>query len=208
MTADARLAGTRATYDRIAEAYAARSGEDDVTPEFRRWRDAAAAAVDGPVADLGCGPGRDLAVLATTGHPCVGVDLSTGMLALARRAGPVVRGDLRRPPLRPGSLAVVYSTAALLHVPREDVPATLAAWRALLRPGGTLHLSTSLGGNEGWEAVPYAPDRGQPLERWFVHHDLNPLVAAVTAAGFDVVAAGTRTSHREWVMLTARTHRA
>ena len=135
---DPRVAGTRATYDRIAEEYAARSGEADLGEEFRAWRAAAVASVDGPVADLGCGPGRDLALLQATGTPCVGVDLSAGMVGVARRAGlPVVRGDLRRPPLRPASLAAVYSVAALLHVPREDVPATLLAWRALLRPGGT-----------------------------------------------------------------------
>lgn len=84
---DPRLAGTRATYDRIADEYAARSGEADLSVEVVTWRAAAAACVDGPVADLGCGPGRDLAVLRGTGHPCVGVDLSVGMLAVARRPG-------------------------------------------------------------------------------------------------------------------------
>lgn len=80
--------------------------------------------------------------------------------------------------------------------------------RGLLRPGGTLHLSTSLGGDEGWELVPYAPDRapaqGQRLERWFVHHDLDPLVAALEGAGLAVERATTRTSHRRWAMVTAR----
>jgi len=131
------------------------------------------------------------------------------MLAVAARRGlPVVRGDLRSPPFQPGSLGTVYSCAALLHVPREQVPATLRAWRALLRPDGLLHLSTSLGGGEGWEVVPYAPDRGprggQPLERWFVHHELDELLAAITGAGFVVEGAQTRASHRTWAMVSAR----
>lgn len=47
MAEDPRLDGTRATYDRIADEYAAGSGEADLTPEFvarrsglpviRRW---------------------------------------------------------------------------------------------------------------------------------------------------------------------------
>ena len=208
MDGDPRLEGTRATYDRIAVEYAARSGEDDLSPEFRAWRAAAVAGARGPFVDLGCGPGRDLAVARAAGVPCLGIDVSPGMLALAAARGlPVVRGDLRRPPLRPGSVGTLYSAAALLHVPREDVAATLSAWRGLLQPGGTLRLSTSLGGDEGWEVVPYAPDRGptggQRLERWFVHHELRGLTGLLAQAGFTVLEADVRTSHRRWAMVTA-----
>ena len=204
-----RVDATRATYDRIAQEYAQRSGDAGSSPEFVAWRDAVAASAQGPLVDLGCGPGRDLAAFRDAGVSCLGVDLSEGMLGVARQAGlPVVRGDLRRPPLADGGAAVLFCCGALLHVPREDVPATLRAWRAALRPGGVLHLSTSLGGGEGWEAVPYGPGRGprggQRLERWFVHHELDPLVAAVRDAGFAVQEATTRTSHREWAQVSAR----
>lgn len=149
-----------ATYDRIAQEYPERSDDDSSIPEFLTWRTGLLDS-DGPLVDLGCGPGRDPAAFAATGTPCLGVDLSAGMLAVAARRGlPVVRGDLREPPIQLGSVGTLYSCAALLHVPREEVPATLSMWRALLRPGGQLHLSTSLGGGEGWEAVPYAPARG------------------------------------------------
>ncbi len=205
---DRRAASTVATYDRIAREYAERSDDDSSSQEFLAWR---AGLLDsaGPLVDLGCGPGRDLAAFAAAGTPCLGVDLSAGMLAVAARRGlSVVRGDLREPPIRPGSVGTVYSCAALLHVPREQVPATLRTWRALLRPGGRLHLSTSLGGGEGWEAVPYAPDRGpqggQRLERWFVHHELAGLAHVITGAGFAIERAETRTSHRSWAMISAR----
>ena len=205
---DGRAAATVATYDRIAQEYAERSDDDGSSLEFLAWRTGLLGS-DGPLVDLGCGPGRDLAAFAATGTLCLGVDLSVGMLAVAARRGlPVVRGDLREPPIQPGSVGTVYSCAALLHVPREQVPATLRAWRALLRPGGRLLLSTSLGGGEGWEDVPYAPDRapagGQRLQRWFVHHELDELLDVITGAGFAIQSVDTRTTHRSWAMVSAR----
>jgi SAM-dependent methyltransferase len=195
---------TRATYDRVAEDYDRTTQAP--SPELLAFRSSFAASVESPVADLGCGPGRDLRVFRDTGLTAFGIDLSTGMLARARRAGlPVVRGDLRSPPLRARSLGGIWSCAALLHVPRDDVPATLAGWHALLRPGGHLGLSTSLGGDEGWELVPYAGEGpgGGELHRWFVHHEEAELLALLTAAGFTVESHQQRVSHRHWTMIRA-----
>jgi len=206
---DPQTSATAATYDRIAQEYAERSDDKGSSPDFLAWRTSLLNSVVGPLLDLGCGPGRDLAAFQAAGVPCLGVDLPSGMLALAAQRGlPVVGGDLRTPPIKPRSFGTVYSCAALLHVTREQVPATLRTWHALLRPEGRLHLSTSLGDGEGWEVVPYAPDRGprggQPLQRWFVHHELEGLLTAITDAGFVVEQAQTRTSHRTWVMVNAR----
>lgn len=201
-----RVATTRLTYDQVAGDYDRRTREP--TAELVAFREAFTGAVDGPVADLGCGPGRDLAALRAAGLEGMGVDLSAGMLTVARGRGlPVVRGDLRRPPIRAGSLGGIWSSAALLHVPRPDVPTTLLAWHRCLRPGGRLALSTSLGSGEGWEGVPYAgggPEDGA-LKRWFVHHEADALAADLAAAGFQVVDVQTRESRRTWLMITAHT---
>lgn len=199
-----KVASTQATYDRVAVDYQRRTSEP--TAEFAAFRQAFSDQVQGRVVDLGCGPGRDLAWLRAQGHEGYGVDLSAGMLALARGAGlPVVRGDLRQPPVAAGSVQAVWSSAALLHVPREDVPRTLRAWHALLQPGGRLGLSTSLGGDEGWEVVPYdGPDpQGGDLHRWFVHHTAEGLGDQLTDAGFSVLSTEFRAGGREWLMVHA-----
>src|SRR3569623_557391 len=65
----------------------------------------------GPILDLGCGTGRLLIPLLRDGHRVVGVDLSPSMLSRAsarmrrlarqrRRAGLLLRADLRHLPLR------------------------------------------------------------------------------------------------------------
>jgi SAM-dependent methyltransferase len=76
--------------------------EDRTEYDVARWRAAADAVdlslfadVDGPVIDLGCGPGRMLVAARSIGVPALGVDLSAAAVRIARRSGaPVVHGSL------------------------------------------------------------------------------------------------------------------
>ncbi len=53
------------------------------------------AAIDGPVIDIGCGPGRLVARLAAQGVAALGIELSPAAVTLARRQGAtVVEGDV------------------------------------------------------------------------------------------------------------------
>lgn len=204
---DAVTRETAASYDRIVDHYEERAAT--VTPEFGSFRTAFAARVPpgGQVLDLGCGPGRDAAHFTVAGFRVVGLDSSPGMAARARRNGAAVAvGDHRRPPFGAGTADGLWSSATLLHVPRGDVSATLAQWRRVLQTGGVLGLSTSLGDSEGWEDVPYAADDDAPdvqLRRWFVHWSRGDLLALVIAAGFTVLSAEERTSHRRWLQVLA-----
>lgn len=194
------IARTTATYDRIAPVFASRTENPD--PAFRAFRERFAAALPagGRVADLGCGPGRDAAWFREQGLSPVGVDRSAAMAALAADRGvPVALGDLRHPPLAPGSLAGLWSVAALLHVPAAETVPTLRAWHAALRPGGVLGLSTSAGDGEVWEPVPH--DEG--LLRWFVHREPHTLLAVLAEIGFEVREHSESTTHRTWLSVLA-----
>ncbi|ROS75211.1 methyltransferase family protein [Curtobacterium sp. PhB130] len=66
----------------------------EVTLDVGRWSAAADRVdrsllddVDGPVIDIGCGPGRMLVAARTLGIPALGVDVSADAVAIARRAG-------------------------------------------------------------------------------------------------------------------------
>ena len=208
MSGDEVVAATRETYDEIAELYAARIDSND---EARDWLTELTADFPDQTArilDVGCGPGHDAAELTRRGHDVLGLDLSTSMLRLARAAGVhVVQGDLRRLPLTGDAVDVVWSSASLLHVPREQTAATLAEWRRVVRAGGRLALSTSSGDDEGWEVVPYAvtdPTAEVGRSRWFVHRTRDELVAALVSAGWQVEHVGERQSHRRWHLIRAR----
>ncbi|MBT2502817.1 class I SAM-dependent methyltransferase [Curtobacterium sp. ISL-83] len=65
-----------------------------VTLDVGRWSAAADRVdrslldgADGPVIDIGCGPGRMLVAARTLGLPALGVDVSAEAVAIARRSG-------------------------------------------------------------------------------------------------------------------------
>lgn len=123
------------------------------------------------VADVGCGPGADLSRLQIAGLRAVGLDRSTGLLRLAGLL-PRTRADLRALPFRTGSFDRIWSHASLLHVDASELLLTFFEWDSALAPGGVVGLSTSLGGDSGWELVPAGPDcvsaLGAGHQRWFV----------------------------------------
>jgi SAM-dependent methyltransferase len=66
---------------------------------------------DWRVLDVGCGAGRHARAFRAIGSRCIGLDLSLTLLRLAQRVtdAPLVRGDMRRLPIRPGSMDLTVS---------------------------------------------------------------------------------------------------
>lgn len=101
------------------------------------------------VLDLGCGSGEPTArQLDAAGLKVVGVDLSAGMLALARAHVPggefhqVDIADLRPSgPVDLGRFDAVAAFFALLMLPRAEIPLALRTIHHLLVPGGRFALS-------------------------------------------------------------------
>ena len=143
----------RIFYDTIAAEYAERFADDlDCKPFDRAMLAAFAERVDGsgPVVDAGCGPGRLTGRLASLGIRAVGMDLSRGMLAVARGAHPdhpFLRGSLTSLPLASGALAGLLAWYSLIHLPPQVRPAALAEFHRVLAPGGHLLLAFQAGGD-------------------------------------------------------------
>ena len=142
------LAAAQQFYTRWARGYDALADLPGVAGLRRRI----AAALDPDpgdvVVDMGCGTGATLPYLRRrvgSGGSVVGVDLTPGMLGVARDrvAGAdwdsvaVLAGDATRPPLRGPVDAVV---ATFLVGMLEDPAAAVERWCDHLRPGGRLAL--------------------------------------------------------------------
>jgi len=190
------LRETRQTYDAITATYAQFTGDFEPT---------GLAAVEqlpagSLIADIGCGPGRDILHLRRRGMRVVGFDLSLGQLRTGGLAG-VAQADMRFLPIRSGALDAIWSQAALLHLPREFVPMVLGEFGRVVRPGGELFLNVAEGDGEGWEvAANYESDR----RRWFTYHRAGPLTVLLADAGFTVGSVEHRPTGRGWLSLHAR----
>jgi SAM-dependent methyltransferase len=107
-----------------------------------------ARGCEGPVVELAVGSGRIAVPIAQAGRPVIGVDLSEGMLSVARGlaeehgVGDLVDlrvGDLREPPVDERVQLVICPFRSLLHMQDEEEKLrALRAARELLEPGGHL----------------------------------------------------------------------
>ncbi|WP_258175178.1 class I SAM-dependent DNA methyltransferase [Actinopolyspora mortivallis] len=107
-----------------------------------------ARSADGPVVDVGCGPGRVTAHLDTLGLPVFGMDLSPEMVAEARRRHPTLRfdeGSMLALEYEDGSLGEIVAWYSIIHVPDEHLPAVFAEFRRVLTAGGFLQLAFQTG---------------------------------------------------------------
>ncbi len=119
-------------YDRLGHQWIEDSHPQD--PEHVAWVNAERS--DGPVVDIGCGPGWSLEGID---RPALALDASRTMLAAARSAAPDVPAVLASAaglPFRSGSLGGAVANRVLLHLERAAVPLALADLHRALGPEG------------------------------------------------------------------------
>ena len=130
----------RDAYSRIADVYigmfgtSAKVDADDLAFIRRHL-----AGANGPVLDVGCGPGHITDHLRSLGVDATGIDMVPEFLAYARETFPDGRyrlGVMDALDVADHSVAGILAWYSMIHLP--DPGAALAEFRRALTPGGTL----------------------------------------------------------------------
>jgi SAM-dependent methyltransferase len=144
-----------------------------------------ASVVAGPVLEVGCGTGLATAELVRLGVDVSGLDLSPGMLDVARRLLPDVRfdvGSMLALPHADGEFGGVTAWYSTIHVPDDELPTALSELARVLRPGGHL----LLGFQTGDEPLEMTSALGHEIDLVFHRRQPARMAALLAAAGVPV----------------------
>jgi SAM-dependent methyltransferase len=185
------LVQTRVGYDTVAADYAA------LVPDLSAETALDVAMIDefashcrdaglGPVADVGCGPGRVSAHLAARGVDVFGVDLSPGMIDVARRSHPHLRfqvGAMENLPVQDATLGGLLAWYSLIHTAPSGLPLPVREFARVLKPGAWLLTAFQAGDGR---RVERSSAYGHAVTLTNYRHAVQHVSAVLDAGGFDV----------------------
>lgn len=187
--------GTQAAYDAVADAYdRALRDELDAKPLDRALLSALAElAGEGPIADVGCGPGHVARFLAERHPQVIGMDLSPRMIDIARQRSPDMSfavATMLHLPVSDGAWAGAALLYSIIHLTAQERAAACRELARAVRPGGWLLVAFHVSGAD------FVPGQVNRLTDWFGKRvaldgyflDPNEVADQLEEAGFAVTA--------------------
>lgn len=145
-------------YDDIAKEYVNEFFEDT---SDNKYIDIFLNSLNGKkILDVGCGNGKDCKYILEKGFNINGIDLSIGMLNIAKEKVPNCNFeimDITKITYPDDSYDGIISNCSLFHIPVEKLPKTLKSFKRVLKPDGKLLLILQEGNGEKMVEEPYRP---------------------------------------------------
>ena len=185
---------TREGYDEVAEAYADHYLEELAKkPLDRAMLDAFAETTRAMTLDLGCGPGQVARHLANRGVMVEGVDLSSAMIATAKRLHPDLGfrvGDMLALPHEAASVSGIVAFYAIVNLGPDDLGVAFREMFRVLVPGGhalvSFHVRDDAGHEGGHVHLEEMLGRVVSMDFWF--HPVALVEGHAKEAGFTIEA--------------------
>lgn len=173
------------TYDKIAGIYTKQYFNDLTdTPYIDKFL--SKLPKEAKILDVGSGPGQFTKYMMDKGFKVESVDFSEEMIATAKRMvpkGKFKQGDMRRLHFTTSSFDGLLVAYSLIHIPSEDIPATLSGFNRVLKFGGYIEIVAQKG-----EADKVVDEPFMPSEKMFFNFFTKErLQVFLRDAGFEVV---------------------
>jgi len=171
-------------YDNNAEKYA--SDTDSVTFEGTAQEFLSKLQPNPKVLDAGCGSGRDTATLSELGAEVIGIDLSSGLIQVAKAKKPhltFVHGSFLDIPFPDNSFDGVWSHASLVHLDTlDEVKTALQEFNRVLKSGGCLYVLVKK--QTGTDKTAVVTDSLSNHDRFFRYYTEDELAELLKITGY------------------------
>jgi ubiquinone/menaquinone biosynthesis C-methylase UbiE len=151
------------------------------------------------ILDAGCGPGRDSGIMQTKGAAVTGIDISEGLLKIAKERNPAVTfvyGNFLNLPFKDKKFDGIWAQASLVHLEKiSDVRQTLFEFHRTLQEKGVLHVRVRKQMNSKKTAV--VSDKIPSHVRFFRYFSENEMKRYLETTGFTIRALIIQNDHIE-----------
>lgn len=141
--------------------------------------------------DVGCGSGVKSKYLMEHGLNVMGIDISSGLLAIAEREAPGAEfRELSMLDLDtlPETFDGIFAQASLLHIPKKDAGMVVQKMARRLVPGGLLYIAVKESrSDKPEESIEKENDYGYEYERFFSYFTMAELERYLVEAGLTPV---------------------
>ena len=172
------------SYNKTAEEYYKTVSSFELLPELETFINIVKPY--GSILDLGCGPGHHSRVFLENEFQVDGIDLSTGMIAIAKKevfSGNFQVMDILDLKFKKESFDGIWASASLLHIQKRNLKAVLKELKRLMVKDGVLYISLKKGA--GSEVI--KDNRYGGVNKYYVYYETEEIEKILIDLGFEII---------------------